>query len=631
MSSSKVEIASHTRRRHVMPYGASVNDDGSVLFRIWAPSAGSVHLVVNGNDSARVEMVRSGAGHFEYSANDVPVGAKYQYLIDENLLVPDPASRGQSEDVHGPSLVVDPHAYLWQDSDWQGRPWEEAIIYELHVGTFSREGTFSGVIQELDSLVNLGITAIEIMPVNEFPGKCNWGYDGALLFAPDRQYGSPDDLKRLVDAAHAKGLMVFLDVVYNHFGPEGNYLNSYAKDFFSTKYRTPWGAALDFDGAGSKEVRNFFIENALYWIEEFHFDGLRVDAVHAILDAGPTHFVSELIERVQAATGNESRVHLILEDDNNTADFLKRHDDGKVGSVAVWNDDFHHALHVMATGEDDGYYADYAAPPQPSVIEYVGRAIAEGFVYQGQESTYRAGQPRGQKCQHLPATAFVSYLQNHDQVGNRAFGERLVDLVEEKTLRALTAIFLLCPQIPLLFMGEEWGASTPFHYFCDLDPQFGKLVAEGRRNDFQAFAAFKDPRKKDKIPDPCSERTFLDSVLNWGERQEEHHRSWLTFHKELIDIRTKVLIPKLKDIEPGGKYRVSREGAVYARWQFKDESTLKLLANLSDDSNDIKFILKDQGDHLHENKVVFELNDCAKEIQEGHMPPWSVAWFMQWQ
>jgi malto-oligosyltrehalose trehalohydrolase len=631
MTSSNVEIASRTRRKHVMPYGAAVNDDGSVLFRLWAPSAVSVHLVVNGDSAGRSEMARTASGHFELLAKDVQVGLKYQYLIDQNLLVPDPASRAQSDDVHGPSVVIDPQEYFWQDSEWKGRPWEEAIIYELHVGTFSREGTFNGVIQELDALVSLGITAIELMPVADFPGKCNWGYDGVLLFAPDRQYGSPDDLKHLVDAAHGKGLMVIMDVVYNHFGPEGNYLNSYAREFFSTQYRTPWGAAIDFDGPGSKEVRNFFIQNALYWIEEFHVDALRVDAVHAICDSTSKHFITELAEIVQAGPGADNHVHLILEDDNNTADYLKRHEDGTVGCVALWNDDFHHALHVMATGESDGYYADYAAPPQPSTIEYVGRAIAEGFVYQGQESTYRNGQPRGQKTQHLPATSFVSYLQNHDQVGNRAFGERLVDLVEERVLRALTAIFLLSPQIPLLFMGEEWGASTPFNYFCDLDLQFGKLVAEGRRKDFQAFAAFKDPKKRHKIPDPCLERTFLDSVLNWGERHEDSHRSWLTFYKELIAIRKRVLVPKLKGIEPGGRYRVSREGAVYVRWQFKDETTLKLLANLSNDTNDIKFILKDQGDHLQESKVVFELDDCARDIREGHMPPWSVAWFMQWQ
>jgi maltooligosyltrehalose trehalohydrolase len=629
MSSSKVEIASRRRRKHAMPYGAAVDEDGTVSFRIWAPSAKTVQLVVNGNrDSGKFEMRPADSGFFELTTKEAQVGSKYQYLIDENLLVPDPASRSQSDDVHGPSVVINPDAYFWQDTNWKGRPWEEAVIYELHVGTFSREGTFSGVIQQLDALVNLGITAIELMPVAEFPGKHNWGYDGVLLFAPDRRYGSPEDLKRLIDVAHTKGLMVFVDVVYNHFGPEGNYLGSYARDFFSRDFQTPWGSAIDFDGPASKEVRNFFIHNALYWIEEFHVDGLRVDAVHAICDSTSPHFALELAEKVQAACNRERHVHVILEDDNNTTDFLKRGSNGEAKCVALWNDDFHHVLHVITTNEDDGYYADYAAPPQPSTIEYVGRALAEGFIYQGQPSEHRGGRPRGQKTLHLPATSFVSFLQNHDQVGNRAFGERLVHLIDEEPLKALTAVWLLAPQIPLLFMGEEWGASTPFNYFCDLDPEFGGLVAEGRRRDFQAFAAFRDTKKSNRIPNPCDEKTFLDSVLNWGERDDASHRDWLAFYKELLAIRKKMIVPKLAGIEPGGKYRVSREGAVYVRWYFKDGTLLKLLANLSEDSNEIKFILKEQHDNLHEHKVIFELNDCAKQIHEGHMPPWSVAWFM---
>ena len=430
-----------SRHRHAMPFGALITPEG-VRFRLWAPASDRVELIL---DDGALELSQIGDGFWELTTDRATAGTTYMYRADGGLEVPDPASRMQVDDVHGPSVVVDPEAFEWHDDDWRGRRWEEAVLYELHVGAFSPEGTFAGVEARLDHLVDLGVTAVELMPVADFPGARGWGYDGVLPFAPDRVYGAPDDLKALVHAAHDRGLMVLLDVVYNHFGPEGNYLHLYAPQFFTDRYTTPWGAAVDLS---LRPVRDFFLHNALYWLSEYRFDGLRLDAVHAIHDQGPVHVVDEIAHAVREGPGTERRVHLVLENDDNAARFLPRGADGlPVAATAQWNDDIHHVLHVLATGETDGYYADFAEDPARALL----RCLTEGLVFQGDPSPYRGGEPRGEPSGHLPPAAFVSFAQNHDQVGNRAFGERLGELAPEEAVRAVETVLLLAPSPPLLF------------------------------------------------------------------------------------------------------------------------------------------------------------------------------------
>ena len=458
--------------------------------------------------------------------------------------------------MHGASLVIDPRAYRWRESGWRGRPWTEVVLYELHPGLL---GGFAGIARELDRLAALGITAIELMPINDFPGKRNWGYDGVLPFAPDRAYGSPDDLKALIDAAHARGLMVFLDVVYNHFGPDGNYLASYAPEFFRDDVATPWGPAIDFRRA---EVRQFFTENALYWLMEYRFDGLRFDAVHAIVEAD---WLDEMAARVRATIEEDRHVHLVLEHDGNVADHLRRDFD------AQWNDDSHHVLHVMLTGEHEGYYADYADKP----AEGLARVLREGFLYQGEPSTHRNGATRGTPSADLAPTAFVLFLQNHDQVGNRAFGDRLTTQADAKALEAAIALQLLCPQIPLLFMGEEDASETPFCFFTDHHGALADAVREGRRKEFAGFAAFSDPARRAQIPDPNAVETFERSRPLSGALSDERH----ALYRRLIALRTEHLVPRLK----GAKAIAARAIgplAVEASWRLSDGAVWTLASNL---------------------------------------------------
>ncbi|MCF8506905.1 MAG: malto-oligosyltrehalose trehalohydrolase, partial [Caulobacter sp.] len=531
------------KRTHRMPFGAELGPNG-VRSALWAPDAGAVELLIEGE--APQPMTPAEGGWFRIEAPRAAAGAAYRFRVDGGLAVPDPASRGQLDDVHGPSLVVDAEAFEWEDQAWRGRPWEEAVFYELHVGTFTRGGTFEAAIARLDELVDLGVTAIELMPVADFPGRRGWGYDGVLPFAPDRAYGGPDDLKRLVQAAHRRGLMIFLDVVYNHFGPDGNYLAAYAKRFFTDRHQTPWGDAINFDGPGCETVRDFFIHNALYWLNEYHFDGLRFDAVHAILDAGEVHFLDELAARLRAALGRGRHVHLVLENDDNAPRFL-----GPDRFDAQWNDDAHHVLHALATGEDGGYYEDY----RDARGERLGRVLTEGFDYQGAPSPHRGGLRRGERSAHLPATAFVNFLQNHDQIGNRALGERIGHLAEPEALRAATAVLLLAPSPPLLFMGQEWAAAQPFLYFCDFADALADAVREGRRREFATFPAFRDAKARERIPDPNGALTFETCKLNWADRNVEPHRAWLSFHKQLLYLRRTEIVPRLAGMAAGGEAR----------------------------------------------------------------------------
>ncbi|HSD36580.1 MAG TPA: malto-oligosyltrehalose trehalohydrolase [Rhodocyclaceae bacterium] len=541
------------KRTHAMPFGAQPTPDGGARFRLWAPGADRIELVrtTGGLDRGSYPMLARDDGWFELEVERADAHTEYAFNVDGKLVVPDPASRSNAT-VHGPSTLTQPAAFDWADDDWRGRPWHEAVIYEMHVGCFTPEGTFVAAMDRLDDLVALGVTAVELMPVADFPGKRGWGYDGVLPFAPKAAYGAPDDMKRFIVAAHQRSLMVLLDVVYNHFGPDGNYLHVSAPAFFNPERQTPWGDAINFDGKASRTVRDFFIHNALYWIEEFHLDGLRIDAVHAMQDRGTPHFIDELAQVVRAGPGRNRPVHLILENELNDAARLVRDATGKPGLAdAQWNDDVHHAVHVIATGETDGYYEDFAEGP----VALLGRALAEGFAYQGDPSPYRKGEARGTPSAHLPPLAFVNSLQTHDQVGNRAFGERITTLAaaagREDALRALTACVLLSPSPPMLFMGEEWGASTPFLYFCDFEGALAQAVTEGRRAEFRRFARFSDPAVRERIPDPNAEETFLQSKLDWNERQREPHAGWLALYTDLLQRRQALLVPWLAGARNG--------------------------------------------------------------------------------
>ncbi|HEY7244893.1 MAG TPA: malto-oligosyltrehalose trehalohydrolase [Xanthobacteraceae bacterium] len=557
-----------------MPFGAHLQGDGTVCFRLWAPSHPTILLEVDG--LAALEMRRDHAGWHELATDRAHAGSLYQFVLADGLRVPDPASRYQPSDVHGASEVVDPNAYAWRDTRWHGRPWDQAVVYELHIGTFTAAGTFVAAIEKLEHLASLGVTAIEIMPVGDFPGGRNWGYDGVLPYAPDSSYGRPEDLKALVDAAHARGLMVLLDVVYNHFGPEGNYLHAIAPEFFTRRHKTPWGAAINMDGEDAGTVRDFSIHNALYWIEEFNVDGLRLDAVHAIADNSCKHILEELAEQVRALTPSR-QVHLVLENEENEAKRLIRQRSGAPRwYTAQWNDDVHHVLHVAATGESTGYYGAYKADTAK-----LGRALAEGFAFQGELMPYR-GRARGEPSGSLPPAAFIAFIQNHDQVGNRAFGERLTAITAPAALRAIAAIYLLLPQVPMLFMGEEWGATQPFPFFCDFGPDLADAVRNGRREEFARFTEFRDPALRERIPDPLAYETFAAAKLAWEDLSRDPHAGWLNWYRRILAVRRQQLVPRLHRIRRGARYEVIGEEAVVVRWALApSDDQLVLAANLS--------------------------------------------------
>jgi maltooligosyltrehalose trehalohydrolase len=493
-------------------------------FCVWAPRAKRVEVHIFVPDQCVIEMRPQERGYHEVVVDGLPLNSRYMYCLDGRLKRPDPASRFQPDGVHGPSQVVASNLE-WKDGSWRGLPLEKCIFYELHVGAFTAEGTFEAIVPRLDALRELGVTAIELMPVAQFPGTHNWGYDGVYPFAVQNSYGGPLGLKKLVDGAHQHGMCVALDVVYNHLGPEGNYLADFGP-YFTDRYRTPWGEALNLDGAQSDEVRRFFIENALYWITEFHIDTLRLDAIHAIVDSSARPFLEELgsVVREQAEHLNRE-VHVIAESDRNDARVIRTREKGGYGLDAQWNDDFHHALHSLLTGETSGYYRDFGA------LDHMARAFTDGFVYSGQFSGYRQRR-QGSPSRDLPAHRFVVFDQNHDQVGNRMLGERLSALVCFERLKLAAGVVLLSPFIPLLFMGEEFGETAPFHYFVShSDLALIEAVRRGRREEFAAF------KWSGEIADPQDDTTFRLSKLNWSLSSQGQHRVLRELYMELIRLR----------------------------------------------------------------------------------------------
>jgi malto-oligosyltrehalose trehalohydrolase len=586
-------------------FGARLQDNGAVHFRFWAPAQRTVMLQIE-DKPHRLAMRRAADGWHELLTNAATANTRYRYVLESGQAVPDPASHYQPDDVHGPSQIID-HHYPWTDTAWRGRPWHEAVIYELHVGAFTDEGSFAAAAGRLALLAEMGITAIELMPVADFPGRRNWGYDGVLPYAPDSSYGDCGELRALIDRAHALGLMVLLDVVYNHFGPDGNYLGLYAPQFFTDRQTTPWGPAVDFEGTASRTVREFFLQNALHWVHEYHIDGLRLDAVHAIFDRGSPHFIDELAARIRSRCGERS-VHLILEDEDNRSRWLVRDQEQRIDRItAVWNDDVHHGLHAAATGERHGYYREYAGD-----TARLSRALAEGFAFQGEHMAYR-GSARGEPSAHLPPAAFISFIQNHDQVGNRAMGERIGALASIEAVRALAAVYLLAPQIPMLFMGEEWAAPEPFFYFCDFEGELATAVREGRRREFARFPQFQDPTLRERIPDPNALATYRASHLDWGVRERSPHREMLAWYTQLLKLRHGRVIPLLAQLHGNsGRLRVVGPGALEISW-LATGGQLHLRANLSATTID--------GFSPEEGERLLALGDIGTRAS-----PWAVRW-----
>jgi maltooligosyltrehalose trehalohydrolase len=579
-----------------LPFGANLVGAEQTRFRIWAPGQQKLSLAIEGREP--LAMTACAGGWFEVTA-DCGADTRYRYLLQNGMAVPDPASRAQSDDVHGPSIVVDPGAYEWRNELWRGRPWEEAVLYELHAGIL---GGFTGVTRELPRLANLGITAVELMPIAEFPGARNWGYDGALLFAPESSYGTPDQLKALIDAAHDYRLMVFLDVIYNHFGPDGNYLGAFAPNMFRSDVTTPWGPAIDFR---YEEVRRFFTENALYWLSEFRFDGLRLDAVHAITEPD---WLDEMATEVRARF-RDRNVHLILENEDNTASHLAGHFD------AQWNDDGHHVLHRLLTGEHQGYYRDYRDDP----AALLARCLKEGFVYQGEPSLYRGGKQRGTPSGDLPPTAFVLFLQNHDQVGNRAFGERLTSLTKPAALKAAISLQLLCPQIPLIFMGEENASDAPFLFFTDHSEELARAVRDGRRREFASFRQFSDPELLQKIPDPNARETFDHSKPVAGAGDAESRQD---LYRRLLTLRRENIVPRLNGTRALDAQAVGA-AAVSARWRMGDGAILTLACNLGSEAAVIEPIRQD---------LLFATSETVqRSARDGRLGPYSTLALMAQQ
>lgn len=507
--------------------GGEVQESG-VSFRVWAPKHRRLEVVIEGRDGEAFPLEGEEGGYFSGTVPGIGAGACYRYRFEDGTRCPDPCSRFQPEGPHGPSMVIDPGAYRWGDAAWPGARLPGQVIYELHIGAFTPEGTFDAAAREIEELRRIGITMIELMPVAEFPGRWNWGYDGVALYAPSHVYGDPEGLKRFVDAAHQQGIAVILDVVYNHVGPDGNYFKAFSDDYFTDRYKNEWGEPINFDGPGSQEVREFFIRNACYWIAEFHLDGLRLDATQQIFDAGPVHLLADLSRRAREAA-RPREIVLIGENECQHVILLAPVEKGGYGLDALWNDDFHHSARVALTGRREAYYTDYKGEAQ----EFIS-AVQRGFLYQGQHSLWQK-KPRGSQVTAEPAAAFVHYLQNHDQVANHLRGERLHALTNPARVRAMTALFLLVPETPLLFMGQEFGATSPFLFFADHNDALAPEVYKGRKAFLAQFPSCATPEAQREIPDPRRDSTFLQSKLDFSERQK--HAGIYLLHQDLLALR----------------------------------------------------------------------------------------------
>lgn len=586
-------------------WGAEYVADGSVHFRVWATGQQRVALRLPTGDR---DMQRHDDGWFDITVANVPPGTAYQFVLADGMAIPDPASRALSSGVNGPSVVIDPTRYRWQHPHWAGRPWEETVIYELHIGTFTPQGTFRAAMEKLPYLAQLGITLIEVMPVAQFGGNRGWGYDGVLLYAPHAAYGTPDDFKAFIDAAHGYGLSVVLDIVLNHFGPEGNYLPLLSPDFFHQERYTPWGAGIAYD---VDAVRRYIVDVPLYWLNEFHLDGLRFDAIDQIEDSAQPPVLVEIARRIREEI-TDRPVHLTTEDSRNIIALHPRAPDGAVPLfTAEWNDDVHNAAHVLATGETHAYYQDFADKPQ----NWLARALSEGFAFQG-DIAPSTGKPRGVDSRAQPPVAFVDFMQNHDQTGNRAQGERLITLAGAARARVLLAALLFSPHIPLLFMGEEYGETHPFLFFTDFQGDLARAVREGRAQEFKGHAG----HDGETVPDPNAVETFTRSQLDWGALEQQAAQRWLTQTRDWLALRQKHVVPLLSRAQGHcGEVLATAPGFVAVCWRLP-QGTLSLAFNVGatpqplphlpgntlaawpaehDDLPPDAFIVRlDQGDHL---------------------------------
>jgi maltooligosyltrehalose trehalohydrolase len=549
-------------------------EDGIVSFRVWAPTHPQISVECRaGDEEVGIYPLRQQAdGTHVGQASGLEPGMLYRYRLPDGTALPDPASRFQPLGVHGPSQIVDPRQFAWTDHEWKGRPLAELVIYELHVGAFSEQGTFSGVEERLDYLAGLGITAIELMPIAEFDGRWNWGYDGVDLFAPSHNYGTPDDLRRLVNAAHARGIAVLLDVVYNHLGPEGAYLSAFSPYYFTDRHHTPWGAALNFDAEHNERVREFFVENALHWIHEYHLDGLRLDATHELRDDSETHILAELSDAVHRAVPRH--VILIAEDDRNLAQLGRPRADRGYGLDGIWADDFHHHVRRRIAGDHESYFRSYGGAAAD-----IARTIQSGWFFAGQIAEH-TGKPRGTDPTPLSLEQFIVTLQNHDQIGNRPFGDRLIATVDLPTYRAASALLLCAPETPLLFMGQEWCTETPFIFFTDHHDELGRAVTEGRRSEFAGFSAFGDPAVRETIPDPQAPETFAASRLRWNELADESHQRTLRLYQALLAERR--TSPAMQTHDRNTVTAVALDEGTVAVWrQVPDADQIVLVARLA--------------------------------------------------
>ena len=596
-----------------MPFGASILPEGGVRFRLWAPEARQVELIEWQGETQKLHATEAQKkGWHETILANAGAGTRYQWKINGETVVPDPASRFNPEGPHGPSQVVDPLEFAW-DTGWAGRPWADVVAYEMHIGTFTPEGTYAAAEARLDALVDTGITAIELMPLSDFPGRFGWGYDGVLPYAPHGAYGSPDELKHLIQTAHRKGLMVFLDVVYNHFGPDGNYLGLFAPQFFSSVHTNPWGNSLNFDREGSDTVRAFFVQNALYWLQEYRFDGLRLDAIHAIVDDSALDVIDELAQQVHHAI-TDRHVHLVLENENNG--YHRLPGDGRYD--AQWNDDFHHVMYVALSGDTAGYYQDFAERP----VALLARSLTHGFLWEGSRRSPEGARLDLREAPAQPLSAMVNFVNNHDQSGNRAFGERFNELVPQASVPVATALTLLSPATPMLFAGEEYGARTPFLYFADWEGDLKASVVEGRLRDFGHFARRADGSTGEPPP-PCDHATFAASALDWEHAASEESAGWRGFVKAALAVRREWFVPRSEKLILGAHVaHMLDDRSFVLRWRYENAETIELQVRLADSAMPAPQASAMPWKPLADAKTIFVAGTMTEETWQ----PWSARW-----